>query len=240
MKIRALSAVTLSGLCAVAGASAQTLTFSGLEHGRIVTNQFQASHGVTISANNPNRSFDLAVAFDSTRTGTADPDLEDAWNVGNLAPSTILGNMLIIQENNTGVSDGIANTPDDEGNRPGGELIFRYASPINHFGFDIVDVEGVGSEPGVVRFYLSNTLVGQVALGAFVDSNSAFYDASVVYGDNSANHLDPIFASEIGAASFDRVEIHLGGSGAVDNIVPEPASLAMLLIGFGAAAVRRR
>ena len=40
------------------------------------------------------------LCFDSLLSNTADPDLEGPpWATGNLAPDTVLGNVLIIAEN---------------------------------------------------------------------------------------------------------------------------------------------
>ena len=54
-------------------ATALTIDFESFDHGELVD-------GVTV--NNPDRSFDLGVAFDTNRTGTADDDLErgSAWS----------------------------------------------------------------------------------------------------------------------------------------------------------------
>ncbi len=80
--------ISIAAIAALAGsAQAQTITFNELEHGRIVNSQY-TTMGVTIAANNFARSFDLAVAFDTQRTGTADPDLEDPWDRGNIPTNT--------------------------------------------------------------------------------------------------------------------------------------------------------
>jgi len=222
-------------LLAPGAAFAGLIDFEGLSHGDVVTDQFASSHGVTISAENISRDFDHAVAFDSNASGTADPDLEGPWGGGNLASDTHLGNLLILQENNTGTSDGVADSPDDEGGRPAGSLFFEFAGPIISFGFDLVDVEGVGDEdePGSVVFSRDGTELGTIDFLDFVARDSA------VFGNNSANRIAPIGAVDLGGSYsyFDRVEIRLGGSGAVDNIrytrVPGPATL--LLAGAGLA-----
>ncbi len=234
--------VIVSAFCAPALAS-PILTFDPAVHGEIITNQFAASHGVTISANNLNRAFDLAAVFDSLEVGTADPDLEGPpWAGGNLAPNTILGNMLIIQENNIGIGDGIADVPDDEGNRPAGDLIFDFATPQLQFGFDLIDVEGTMEENGMVSFFLGGGLVGSpIAFSDIVNGASSFFDASVTFGNNTANTLGPWTAGDIGAVNFDRVVIRLGGSGAVDNIaVPAPGVGVFFVTAAGLAGARRR
>ena len=54
------------------------LDFNSLAHGETVASQFALSHGVTISANNENRSFDLAIAFDTAMLGTPAGKVDDA------------------------------------------------------------------------------------------------------------------------------------------------------------------
>ncbi len=228
--------------CATAAHAIPVLTFDPAMHGEIITNQYAGSHGITVSANNLNRSFDLAVAFNSLLTGTADPDLEGPpWSGGNLAPDTVLGNMLILQENNTGIGDGIADNPDDEAGRPAGDLIFDFATAQTQFGFDLIDVEGTMEENGMVSFFLGGGMVGApIALSDITNIASPFFDPTVTFGDNTANSLGPWDAADFGAINFDRVVIRLGGSGAVDNIaVPTPGAGA-ILGGLALAGLRRK
>jgi hypothetical protein len=231
----AIAAAASLALAGSAFADVPLITFSGLEHGRIVTNQF-AGLGVTISANNPSRSFDYAAIFDTTRTGTADSDLEDPWNGGNIPANTILGNILIIAENNTGAGDGILNNPDDEGNRPAGSLAFVFANAINGFGFDVVDIEDVVAEASRVEFFKSNSSLGSIDFSRLVTPGDALYDPTIDFGDNHANRIAPL---SIGG-SFDKVVIHLGGSGGVDNIVVPTPATAPALATIGLFAARRR
>jgi hypothetical protein len=242
--VHALAAAAL-GLAAQ-GASALTIvTFEGLSHGRIVDTDFAAQGISQIITNNPNRSFDFGVIFDTTRTGTADPDLEDAWNGGNLASATVLGNILIIQENNTGCGDDVCNSPDDEGNRPGGSFDIRLSSAISGFGFDLIDVESETVEGGAITFYDGANSVTRT----WVQLMAA--DPSIVWGDNYANRIGVMQAASLGLTQFDRIVIALGGSGGIDNLVldddfppvPEPAGAALvgaLLAGLAARRGARR
>jgi hypothetical protein len=56
----------------------------------------------------------------------------------------------------------------------------------------------------------------------------AVIDPTIEFGNNTANRIDPVSASRLGAARFDEVQIYLGGSAGVDNIryntIPEPLS----------------
>ncbi len=230
-------AVLAAGAIGVPAASGVTVTFSGLAHGEIITNQFDGI-GLTITADNPNRAFDIAAIFDSTETGTSDPDLEGPpWAGGNLPSDLVLENLLILAENNVGAGDGILDDPNDEASNPAGDLIFDFATPQTEFGFDLVDVDGMVQEDGRVSFFLDGGLVGVVEFSDLTDNGSIFFDPTIQFGNNTINRLGP-FA--LGA--FDRAVITLGGSGAVDNVnfIPSPGAAALLALGAGAAIRRRR
>ncbi len=99
----------ISGLW-IGDVSAQLIDFNSLLHGQIVNTQFA---GVTISADNIGGGPDKAIIFDSRERGTEDSDLEGPggitaknWSGGNLPNTTVLGNMLIIAENDTDVLPG--------------------------------------------------------------------------------------------------------------------------------------
>ena len=101
--MRYLSTVALAAVCSlvVAGARADTntISFDSLQHGEVINTQFVASHGVTISARNVGGGPNLAVAFDSNRINTRDPDLQGPpWSAGNLAGDVQadLGRLVII------------------------------------------------------------------------------------------------------------------------------------------------
>ena len=57
-----------------------------------------------------------------------------------------------------------------------------------------------------------------------------FVKPDVIFGDNSANHLDIV-----SGIKFDRVVARLGGSGGIDNVtasaVPEPSAAFLFLVG---------
>lgn len=206
---------------------------SGLEHGEIIGSQY-SSLGLTISAINRGGGPDLAILFDSTKNQTRDPDLEDPWSVGNIPTNEVLGNVLIIAENDTDSDgDGLIDNPDDEGSRPAGTIFFEFDFDITGFGFDLLDVEGsveYGDDSGYfATFYSDATEIGHIGFGDLLA------DLTIVYGDNSANRISPITADYLGIDSFNRVEINFGGSAAIDNIqfaaVPEPSTI--ILFGFG-------
>lgn len=233
-------------LTAVASpATAGTITFDepllALVHGEVVDTDFA---GVTITAVNPNKAFDLAVVFDTTVMGTSDPDLEDPFTAGNAAGET-LGNALIVAENDTGCGDDVCDDPDDEGPNPptllGFELVF--AGDVEAFSLTAIDFESGQAAGASLTFFDDGFQVGQVFLSEFECAVGVFCDPTVDFaGDNSANHLPEITAAALGLAGFfDEVHIDLNGSGSIDNLawtpVPEPA--AFWLLAMGAFALRR-
>lgn len=231
------------GALALAGpAQAGFIDFGGFDHGRIIDDEYLASDGLTISADDPVRSFEFAVIFDSGRTETRDDDLEGPggrpWAAGNVSEDEVFGNLLIVQENSIGCDDDECDRPDDEA-PPGGDLIFSFDRRIASFGFDIVDMEsGQAVGAAVLFFDGAGPAIASVPFGSFECAVGPFCDPTVDFaGDNSANHLSEVTAAALGVAGFDRVVIDLNGSGAVDNVrygelggpsVPEPA-LAWLL-----------
>jgi hypothetical protein len=94
-------------------------------------------------------------------------------------------------------------------------------------------------EGSSLDFYLNGSLLGSVAFSAFTDISSPYYDSSVVFGDHTANRIQPISANDFQAIGFDRVVINVGGSSAYDTfVVPAPAS--GLVVIAGAAMLRRK
>ncbi len=233
---------TLLALAAGAGiAGAQTITFNDLQNGEVVTTQYQASHGVTIAAFNANQKFDYAVAFDTTAANTRDPDLEDPWAMGNLPLDTNMGNALILQENDHGIGDGVADNPDDEGGRPAGNITFGFDQDITHMGFDVIDLEGFVVETSFIDFYKDGAFIGVIGFDQFESGGPL--DQGAVYGNNSLNRIGMLDLVDLFGAAPDRATFLLGGSMAIDNIsfrsVPAPASAALMGLG-GIACVRRR
>ncbi len=203
---------------------------------------FHGTDGVRVSGEDPNRAFDLLVAFDTTFGGpTSDPDLiGPPWSGGN-APDAELGRVLVVQQNNLDATprDGLLDDPDDEEIGPAGVLRFDYDEPMRAFGFDLIDVEDPVSEPGMV------VLVGEGgALVTLTWEDLAARDPSLAFGNASVNIVDFIDEDEV-ATTFTRAEIHLGGEGAVDNVraipAPEPTGpLAPALGVLTLAALRAR
>ena len=248
MKQRTISfaAVTAIVMCGLGTSTAGVITFDDIAHGEVASTQI---FGITISAINfsfgeggPTDHPNLAIGFDTGLTGTRDPDLEGpSWDGGNLTPFELenleLGTAIIIAENSIGIGDGFADFPDDEGNRQAGMLIFDLADPRSAVGFDLIDIEGIGigEEPGhFATFLMEGVVIDTIAFAEFLDGGA--FDQDAVFGNNTVNRIAPIG----GFGLFDRIEITLGGSGAVDNLVLLPAPGALALLGLGLLSLSRR
>ena len=221
-------------LATPARALEQIVDFEGLADGLVIdeivldqgtTDELTVSIGVTNLGGGP----DLAVIFDSSAMGTADPDLE--------FPDQ--GNILIIQENTDGCSDvgDVCNVPDDEGDRPAGTFRFDFSLPLLSLGLDVLDIDDARKER-------EGSLVFE-----FLDGDSTemvFEDiAGFSFGDNSQNVLSPQTLADLGSDSpITALVVNAGGSIALDTlrleVVPEPTSMALVALGLLALAGRRR
>lgn len=215
-------------------------------HGQVVDNEY-ANLGVEIYGVNQGGGPDRSVAYSSTGMGR-DSDLEANFSGGNAANTTgaEAGNLLIIQENNTGCGDGICDQPDDEGSRPAGELYIDFNRAIESTSFDLIDVEQVETTGASLSLLDEDRMVIE---GSELTFESLGQQNGATFGDNFYNTISTIFfdalnlTKEVFGLKFD-----LGGSGAINNVsatytaVPEfdastaPISLALL---GGILALRR-
>ena len=233
---------------------ASLITFDNYHGGQVINNQYFASDGVSISADNfvPGHP-DLACLFDTFRTGQADRDLEQPWLGGGNAATTNFHKILIIpQDQIDNNHNGIIDNPNDEGGaQPAGIFRFKFTQAQEVFGLDLLDIDGpseIGTNRDVLIFKSGGVEKARVSFGAFVDPTSKYYDPTVHYHDNSANHIKPIDVTELGIKNFDEVDVEMGWSSAIDNIffdtttntIPEPTSLMLLGIPFVLISCRRK
>jgi hypothetical protein len=237
-------ACALLVLTVASGSNALTIDFESLAHGEVADGSY---NGVTISATNLNQDFNYAVGFDSNDPSTRDPDLQanpgdPRWSGGNI-DDIDLGILLILQENRAGCSSGVCSKPDDEGQRPAGTLRFDFSISVREFGFDFVDLEGLGPESATIDFYGGGGSA-TLDLALYFEMTSELYDPTLELGNNTANRFSPITAELLGLSEIDRIDFNLGGSGALDNLeftpVPEPSTALMLGIGLATLGARRR
>lgn len=209
----------------VSTSNAAVLDFESFVNGQVIDTEYQPL--VTISAENLSSGPDLAVVFDSTLTGTRDPDLEGAFNSDNLALEDRFnpGNILIVQENSVGCGSGICSLPDDEGSRPGGIITFDFAQAITLESIDFFDVEGAETANNAIRLF--DSAGDELLVGTFFTPNTG--------GDNLWDQV--VF----NVTGISKIEVNFGGSGALDNLVysvsevPVPAAaflFAPALLGF--------
>lgn len=277
--LKTSTAVVAFLLCAISSrANAGMLTFDetefGFVHGSVVslpqligTSNPLVSLGIKVSATNTRMPNDIgyAIIYDSNKDG-ADPDLQRPWKhrnkVGNIDKDEDLRNLLILAENVDDLTptDGVVDSPDDEGGRPAGSITFEFATAITQIGFDLIDIEGnaelLNNRGFVAAIYSNGDQVGSVGFGDFIDEDSPFFDSTVRYGNNTANRIKPILASQFGnVSSFNKVVFDFGGSGAIDNLnwtslpspndpstspVPAPPAYALLISFAGFALIIRR
>lgn len=235
-----IKALLAALLLATPAAQAVILDFedfggTNFQHGTVVNSQYDSAAfgNVTISAVNIGGGPDLAVAFDTSLSGTQDPDLEAPFSSSNPELSDIYrpGNVLIIQENSIGCDDGTCNSPDDEGTRPAGSLRFDFQQAVEILSLDFFDIENFAGndedsgQPGTeIRFF--DDMANELFAGSYFVPGTG--------GDNTWDRLS--FAGVTGVYSM---QVNLYGSGAIDrleyNVVPIPASVWLFgsaLLGF--------
>jgi hypothetical protein len=248
-----LGALAMCGTCALsASGAALQIDFESPKTGTIMSTQYLASFGVTISADNYRVGGpDKAILFNSNRTNTPDDDLEygTAWAAGNIATGVNLNKFLIVAESIRDVApaDGFVDQPDDEAQ--GGTLFFKFTSPQTAVGFDLIDVE---LTPAIdhVDFVRAGVTLASITFDQFANPASPYYEPGVVYVDRSANRISPITVGELKILPFDELRFFMPECAAIDNLkwdnnpafaIPEPGTAALLLGGlFPALGLRAR
>ena len=155
---------------------------------------------------------DRAIVFDTSLSNTADSDLEADFTSGNAAGGGF-DNILIVGENMVDSNgDGIIDSADDNGG--GGYSWFDFqSSNISQVGFDILDIDN-GEHGSFGAYFYDDSWNGTFLSG----TQLASYGTNVQWGDHSANHFDPITASQLGLNNISGLVFTLPQSGGFDNI----------------------
>jgi hypothetical protein len=187
------------------GAATAVIDFENLPAGTVLSS-VQTIHGlVMISGTTPALAGNTAVIFDSANPTGGDTDLQTpGYGPGNTTPH---GNILIVAENLTdGNGDGLVDDPDDS-TAFGSILSFDFqgiGSTVTLEGITIIDVEQTEAAAEVFFYDANGIQIGLPFALPQVGDNGV---AEVEFGDIS------------GVA---RMEVHLNGSGAIDNIAFRP------------------
>ncbi len=264
--------ILAAGLMALAGSSmAQVLDFEGRQHGEVLRD---LNDGIRVTGINRGDGPSIAAAFDTTRRFTRDLQLQgpnalgESWSGGNISDES-LGNVMIVNANNTDGRSGVLSDPVAEDARPGARIHFNTGMNIASFGLDLIDVDGnrefkggyimgVYFEPDGSRTrvtvpfaWLETRRSDDATLSAIYDRQVGI-DGQVEFGSNTANRITSIQASDFGLPWFDRVVVGLGGSSAIDNVtfseaaapsataVPNPAAAVAGVFMMGVLTVKRR
>ena len=221
--------------CAISPfAIADVIDFEDLSPGTIVDTEYASV--VDISVINRGGGPDLGVLFDTTADTASggDTDLLGPFDSLNdaLSDGFVTGNVLIIQEHDYSCNTDTCTNPDDEGSRPAGTFYFDFDSIITLESIDFFDVEtaenGKTDNNAIRLFDVDNN---EIMPGEFFTPDTG--------GDNMWNQL--VFNVD----GVKRIELNLGGSGAIDNIsytvVPVPAAVWLFGSGLvGLIALARR
>ena len=248
----AAPALLAAAMLAPAAQADRVITFNSLDDGLSASVN---APGVTVTAENP-RSYvpDRALVYDTNGTPVHFSSGQyggDGWSMGNIDLNSDLGNGIAVAGKQRPASDPYSIFPFEIG-RPAGTLTFDFDAPLDSFGFTIIDVEGpeeFQTDTGFFLDFLSGeTELGRIDFADLVTPGNAFYDPTIMFGNRSANRIQPITAAALGVDSFDTVKISLGGSAIVTQItvddapvaVPTPAAASAGLALLGLMAGRRR
>lgn len=209
----AASAVVLGA----GAAHAAVIDFEGFAHGEAINSVSAGGVTATVTVDS-NGAVDQAVAFDTSLSGTADPDLEGPFTG---TGATNPGKVLIISE------DG---GPDDE--RFGGLVTFEFSQPIDFLGFDAFDGGLFEVTSGMGDLFPVADLI--------VSGDNQSNRLTVTEGFQGVTFLNFSFmdSGEGASGAIDNIEFQIAGVAPI----PVPAALPLLLAGLGGLGLvaRRR
>ncbi|MEM6748320.1 MAG: hypothetical protein AAF608_12970 [Pseudomonadota bacterium] len=224
-------AAVLSG-----AASASELTFEGLG-GEGTPIDTVVVDGVTIDISvSSSTSFDQAILYDTASPVGEDPDLEAPFfntATGETETADMVGNILIISENDDSDGDGSFDPADDLGS--GGTFTFEFSVLSTVFSMDVLD-----SKKTTFKFFDENgdQIGGNVVVGSVDTIDTEFPNemTTVVFGD-----------AGVGISGVKSFTVKLKESGGLDDLsfeaIPVPGALPLMIGGaalLGAAGRRRR
>lgn len=243
----AAAGLVLAALALVAApASAWQIDFEGLAKGTIVNEpefgSFDLGAGLfaAFDAKRFNGLDNPAVVFDAEDPSGNDDDLA--------APFTRLadgstgfrpGNVLILQEGRGGCGPHQCNNPNDIGHRPAGAFFIDFNFDVTLSSIDFFDIEpeedGEGEDNAILLYNSADEVIHTTYTPDTGGNNK--WDRRLFLADGGE-----------AVSGVRRVEIRMGGSGAIDNImgsfggsIMEPASLLLLVLGLaGLRAIPRR
>ncbi len=220
-------------LCAFSSLTqADVIDFDDFAKGTIIDDEYAPL--LSVGVKNLGGGPDVAVIFDTLDPSGGDSDLGGPFNSNNpdLQDNYTANNVLIIHER-FDCNDLTCREPDDEGSRQAGRFFFDFTSSITLESIDFFDVEtaenGRRSENAIRLF---DSAYNEIMPNTFYTPDTG--------GDNMWDRL--VFNVE----GVRRIELNMGGSGAIDNItysvIPIPSAIWLFgcgLIGLVALARRR-
>ncbi len=234
------SIATAMAVPMLGSAEAVRLTFDTEDSGVLISpadpfQRYLGSIGVRVQPTGNQGIPDLASLYDSTVTGGEDPDLEQAFDIGNaLSLSNEANALLILQEHataaeiaarqlslprgrsnppNGGSTAGIMNAPDDGG--AGGFLLLTFEEPLASFQTLLADIETPGDNNGTPNNFGDDS----GARLAFRDLNpdGSIASEAVIFLTNSTNV--PGFGNwQLGNNSLNITPNFVAGSGALSAL----------------------
>lgn len=229
MKAYMSAAVGLAMLSVASVGQAATVDFGGFAEGTVLGMNTDLGNGIIadVSAvSGTNQAIILSTIAGSVGTGN-DPDLTSDFSdaEGNLADRGF-GNAVIVQEDQSGKNNPTTG-PDD--NASGGTLTFDFLKNISLTSVYLLDA----AENTIATLLLDGNIVSSFTLDSSNESDTG----------NNANNNEFTFL-DFGGATGNALVIEFADSGAIGefeaSVVPVPASLPLLIGGFGLLAFMRQ